>query len=146
MNTNTNGGRISPEMRTTLLISAGIIVIIALVWRVILSSNSLSSSIADELNAHGCSVAEGDFYEQDYSKNTTIRQMMGEQDMSKAVEVSKAVGFGSNIDLEGEIYLLLADLGDDEHVLTVFVVNEHVELAFIQTLSSDEVFPINSKP
>ena len=44
---------------------------------------------------------------------------------------------------EGELYLLLAQL-DDEHILTVFVINEEVEFAFIQITESDEVLPVNA--
>ena len=62
--------------------------------------------------------------------------------MEDAIAASQRAGFPSDTERQGEIYLLLAKL-DDEHVLTVFVVDEAVELAFIQILGSDEVKAVN---
>ena len=63
--------------------------------------------------------------------------------MADAIAVSLECGFPSDTERVGDVYLLLANMGDDERVLTVFVVNERIELAFIQTLGSDELLPAN---
>ena len=64
-------------------------------------------------------------------------------DMTDALAASLECGFPSDMLREGELYLLLAQL-DDEHILTVFVIDEEVEFAFIQITESDEVLPVNA--
>ena len=46
-------------------------------------------------------------------------------------------------DKTGDVYVLLANLGD-EQVLTVYVVDETIQLAFIQIPNSDSVLPISA--
>ena len=49
----------------------------------------------------------------------------------------------ADIDKTGDVYVLLANLGD-EQVLTVYVVDETIQLAFIQIPNSDSVLPISA--
>ncbi len=124
--------------RNTLLIVALIILVVAIGLRIITGNNSFSGEISAELKKHGCIINSDDLYQQSYAKQTSIAVMMEGIDLSKAIEVSKNSGFSSDIEKEGEVYLLLAQL-DDENVLSVFIVDEAIELAFIQTLGSDEI-------
>lgn len=124
--------------RNTLMVIALIILIVAIVLRIIAGNNSLSEKISSELKQHGCAISSEDLYQQSYAKNISIAALMEGIDLNDAVEVSRNSGFPSDIEKEGEVYLLLAQL-DDENILSVFIVNEKIELAFIQTLGSDEI-------
>ena len=63
--------------------------------------------------------------------------------MTRAADVSRECGFDADIDKTGDVYVLLANLGD-EQVLTVYVVDETIQLAFIQIPNSDSVLPISA--
>ena len=140
-----NKAIINKKRTLVLLIAAGVLLIGAVVWRVVLEANGLTSRIVRELAAHGCSVDGAELTQHAYGKDSSIREMMGDKDISAAEAASRTAGFPSDIDKKGEVYCLLAQL--DSGVLTVFVVDEKVELAFIQLPDSDEVLTVTgAKP
>lgn len=139
---NVQGKRMEDSTRNALLIAALVLIVIAAAIRIIVGSNGLADKVAEELKKHGCAISAEDLYQESYSKHSSIARLMNNIELSEVKSVSSAAGFPSDIDKEGEVYLLLAQL-DDERVLTVFVVDERVELAFIQVLGKNEVFPVN---
>ena len=140
---NEKGKRMTSSTRTALLICALVLIVIAVVLRIIVTADSLSGRIARELNAHGCTVNADELSQQVYKKHASISSVMEGIDMTDALAASLECGFPSDMLREGELCLLLAQL-DDEHILTVFVINEEVEFAFIQITESDEVLPVNA--
>ena len=83
------------------------------------------------LAQHGCNIEADELYKHNFAKNTSIRAIVGDTDMTRAADVSRECGFDADIDKTGDVYVLLANLGD-EQVLTVYVVDETIQLAFIQ--------------
>lgn len=140
---NEKGKRMTSSTRTALLICALVLIVIAVVLRIIVTADSLSGRIVREMKAHGCTVNADELSQQVYKKHASISSVMEGIDMTDALAASLECGFPSDMLREGELYLLLAQL-DDEHILTVFVINEEVEFAFIQITESDEVLPINA--
>lgn len=139
---NEKGTRMTSSTRTALLTCALVLIVIAVVLRIIVAADSLSGRIVKELKAHGCTVNADELSQQDYKKQASISSVMEGIDMTDALAASLECGFPSDMLREGELYLLLASL-DDEHILTVFVIDEEVELAFIQIKGSEEVLPVN---
>lgn len=139
---NVQGKRMDDSMRNALLIAALVLIIIAVAIRIIVGSTGLADKVVEELKKHGCVVSAEELYQESYSKHSSIAELMHDIELSGIQSVSSAAGFPSDINKEGEVYLLLAQL-DSERVLTVFVLDERVELAFIQVLGSNEVFPVN---
>lgn len=137
------GAKSKESKRTAVLIAAAILLVTAVVWRIFISANSFTDRIVKQLSEHGCVIDASALYQERFVRNTSIAELMDEIDMADAVAVSLECGFPSDTERVGDVYLLLANMGDDERVLTVFVVNERVELAFIQTLGSDELLPAN---
>lgn len=133
--------RMENSTRNGVLVVALVLFVVALIIRFITGGKSLANEVVAQLKEFGCVISAEDLYQESYSKHSSIEELMQSIDMSEAVAVSREVGLPSDIGHEGEIYLLLAQL-DDEKVLTVFVVNERVELAFIQKLGSEEIAPI----
>ncbi len=128
--------------RNALLIAALVILVIAITLRLVAGGTSLAEEVTAELKKHGCMISSDELYQQSYAKASSIAEIMTGIDLEDAIAASQRAGFPSDTERQGEIYLLLAKL-DDEHVLTVFVVDEAVELAFIQILGSDEVKAVN---
>lgn len=128
-------------MRLLLLVAAGLLAV-AMVWSILLNNNSFSKRIGIQLREHGINTAMDDFIQQSYEKNTSIRKMMAGVDISAIIAVSEVIGLSADVDKVGEVYLLLADVGDNR-VLSVFIVDETVELAFVQKLGEDSVLPAN---
>ncbi len=135
--------KIEPKTARTLLVIAAVLLVIALVWRFFLEKNSFSGSIVRRLAQHGCNIEADELYKHDFAKNTSIRAIVGDTDMTCAADVSRECGFDADIDKTGDVYVLLANLGD-ERVLTVYVVDETIQLAFIQIPNSDSVLPISA--
>ena len=84
-----------------------------------------------------------ELYKHNFAKNTSIRALVGDTDMTRAADASRECGFDADIDKTGDVYVLLANLGDGQ-VLTVYVVDETIQLAFIQIPNSDSVLPISA--
>ena len=137
---NENTALLNRKHTLILLIAAGVLLVGAMIWSFFLNKGSIASRVARELSQKGCSINAGDLYQHAYSRDTTVREMMGETDLSAAVAASKQAGFPSDIDKKGEVYCLLAET--DKGVLTVFLVDEEIELAFIQLPDSDEVLTV----
>lgn len=137
-----NAERKDSLMRLLLLIAAGLLTV-AMVWSIVLNSSSFTRKIEAQLSRHGIEVVMDDFIQQSYEKKTSIREMMDGIDLDDIIDVSEAVGLSADVDRIGEVYLLLAEVGDGS-VLSVFVVDETVELAFVQKPGEGKVFPANS--
>lgn len=142
-NDDEKGSRMTASTRTAFLICALALIVIAVVLRVFITADSLSDRIARELKSHGCTVNADELSQQIYKKHASISSVMEGIDMTDALSASLECAFPSDMLREGELYLLLAPL-DDEHILTVFVIDEEVEFAFIQVKGSEEVLPVNA--
>ncbi len=134
--------KLGQKQALILLIVAGVLLIGALVWRIALEKTSLSSRIVRELAAHGLAVDAADLYQHEHRRDTTIAEMMADTRLEPVIEASLAAGFPSDVNRAGEVYCLLAGL-DGGRVLTVFVVDEEIELAFVQIPGSEEVLPVD---
>ena len=88
-------------------------------------------------------IEADELYKHNFAKNTSIRALVGDTDMTRAADASRECGFAADIDKTGDVYVLLANLGDGQ-VLTVYVVDETIQLAFIQIPNSDSVLPISA--
>ena len=111
--------------------AAGALLIAALVWSVLLGSNGFTARVERQLASHGVSVRAADLEQHSFKKQTSIRALLDGQDVSEAVEASLAAGFPSDIESTGDVICLIAP--SQKGVLTVYVVDDAVELAFIQT-------------
>ena len=135
--------KLGQKQALLLLIVAGALLIGALVWRIALEKTSLSSRIVRELAEHGLTVDAADLYQHEHRQAATIAELMADTDLTQAIEASLASGFPSEVNRAGEVYCLLAGL-EDGKVLTVFVVDEEIELAFLQIPGSETVLPVNA--
>ena len=141
---NGNKAVINKKRTLLLLIAAAVLLVGALVWRIALEHGSLSSRITRELFEHGYSGAEPELYQHLHTNGTSVRAVFGEAtDLSAPVGASKQAGFPADIDRVGEVYCLLADT--DDGILTVYVVDEKIELAFIEIPSTGEVLPVTGR-
>ena len=130
--------------RNSVMLAAVILLVIALIWKIAASCTSMTGKVADELSEHGCEIHPDEMEKLMHEKNTSIKTIMPENlPLDNVIAVSKQAGFDSDIERVGDVYLLLADINEGKKVLTVFVVDGEIELAFIQIPGSDEVFPVN---
>lgn len=134
--------KIEPKTARTLLVIAAALLIIALAWRFFLEKNSFSAALC-AASPNTAQYRADELYKHNFAKNTSIRAIVGDTDMTRAADVSRECGFDADIDKTGDVYVLLANLGD-EQVLTVYVVDETIQLAFIQIPNSDSVLPISA--
>ena len=106
--------KIEPKTARTLLVIAAALLIIALAWRFFLEKNSFSGGIVRSLAQHGCNIEADELYKHNFAKNTSIRALVGDTDMTRAADVSRECGFDADIDKTGDVYVLLANLGDEQ--------------------------------
>lgn len=124
------------------LIVAAAIFAGAAIWYIVVAIGSPSSSICAQLNRCGYNFVSDDLFPLGSYADTSIREIMGGDDLSIPIAASRSAGFGADVDRLGDITVVLVDMGDDEHVLSAFVVDGSVELAFIQSIDTGEILPL----
>ena len=118
-----------------MLIIAGALLLGALVWSVLLSKNGFTAGVARQLAEHGVNVRADELTQHSFKSGTSVRELLGEENAAKAAEASRLSGFPSDIERTGKVACLIAEA--DGGVLTVYVVDDDVELAFIQTVDGE---------
>ena len=128
--------------RRAFLIAAALIFAGAMVWLAVLESHSYTRALCTKLGEFGYRVSPSDLYSRGYGKNTSIASV-AEEDLSKACELSRMSGFGSDIDRIGLVELMLYNV-DGEKVMYIWLVDREPELVFIEDLKTGELLPIGS--
>lgn len=132
----------SKKTRYILLGAAALLLAAALLWGSSIEKTDALARIAKELNEFGFSLVGDDLYVYGEARNTSIRELFPETDLSDAVACSLAAGFPSDIDRVGDVVLLLAKV--KEGVITVYLVNGSTELCFIET-ETGNVLPLGAE-
>lgn len=131
------------KTRTILLIVAAAL-LAAAAFLYFTSDNSALQAVCDKVNAFGYDFVSDDWYVAGGQADTTIEALSSGEDLSEAVEASKASGFPSDTNKLGEVVLLLGQLENDD-VVTVYIVNGEIELCFVQTLNG-KLSPLGVTP
>ncbi len=129
------------KVKLAALIAAAVIFAGAMIWYISLAPGSPSSSICDQLNRCGYSFGSDDLFPFGSYTRVSIREIMNGEDLTEPIAASLSAGFGADVDRRGDVTVVLVDLGDNEHVLSAFVVDGTVELAFIQSVDTGAILP-----
>lgn len=127
----------SARTRTALLIAAAVLIGAALILGLDVTRDDPLAGIAAEINAFGYSLASDDFYILGGATDTTVASLIAEAegDITPVLEASARCGFPCAVDEVGDITVLLAQL--DSGVLTLYLRDGAIELAFIQTADGE---------
>ena len=139
----------SPVTKRSMLIAAGAILVIALVWLALLEAKSPVRRLCGRLKEFGYSVSPGDFYLQGYGTDVSIRSLFEEkgitdEEAARLVELSRRCGFEGDIESAGKVELLMWQRSEDS-VLLVYTLNGEPQLAFIETMPGREALPIDGQ-
>ncbi len=126
------------KSRIILLIAAGVLLLIAIIWSFFTNETGELSRIARIINSYGYDIDIGDIYPADTQDDATIEEMLEGEYLSDIVSKSREAGFPSDTMRRGDIVQLLIAL-DDYKVITLFMVDGDIELAFIQIPGEDQV-------
>ena len=129
--------------RRIFLIAAGALLLIAAVWSLFLSGGA-GAALASKMNSYGYTLTPDDFYPAGEWKNTSIRTLLSGAQLDAAISVSKQAGFPSDVEKMGDVTLLMANAGGDD-VITLYLVDGEIELAFVQVTGADAVKLLGSK-
>ena len=131
--------------KLALLIAAGALLVIALVWLMVLDNRSPVRAVCSRLGEYGYRIAPGDLYLQGCSSNASIREVLsGKADgdeLARLTELSRGCGFSGNVDKVGRVQLLMWQK-DSDSVLMIYMTDDVPELAFIERISTGETEPI----
>lgn len=120
---------------------AGVLLLAALVWTLLLNDGE-GARIAAEVNRHGYTLTASDFYTAGSWKDTSIRALLPDTELSAAIAASKRAGYPADVDKAGTVALIMANpRGDDTMML--FFVDGTLEFAFIQVTGTDEIRALN---
>ena len=122
-------------------IIAAVLLAVGLLWNAALERNSESGRLIKTLKSYGYSLTRDELHPIGTWEEQSISALLSEVKLNKAVEASKAAGFSSDIERKGTISLIMADAGGGS-VLTLYLVNGDIELAFVQNPGSFEVQPL----
>ena len=84
-----------------------VLLVIAAVWSVQIAKDDALAHLAEELNAFGYSLTGEDIYVLGESRSTTIAAVLAGTDLTEAVAASRAAGFPSDVNAEGDIVAML---------------------------------------
>lgn len=135
--------------RTTrsLLIAAGVILLAALIWLVLLENGSSVRAVCERINEHGYRLSPADLYLRGYGSGTSIRALLenegvGEEELQNLITLSQSRGFGGDIDKSGKVELLMWN-ENSERVMLIYTVDGDAELVFMEQVRTGEVGPID---
>ena len=122
-------------------IIAAVLLAAGLLWNAALERNSESGRLMKTLKSYGYSLTRDELHPIGTWEEQSISALLSEVKLNKAVEASKAAGFSSDIERKGTVSLIMADAGGGS-VLTLYLVNGEIELAFVQNPGSFDVLPL----
>ncbi|HOR12454.1 MAG TPA: hypothetical protein PKX46_00910 [Clostridia bacterium] len=122
-------------------IIAAVLLAAGLLWNAALERNSESGRLIKTLKSYGYSLTRDELHPIGTWEEQSISALLSEVKLNKAVEASKAAGFSSDIERKGTVSLIMADAGGGS-VLTLYLVNGEIELAFVQNPGSFDVLPL----
>ena len=102
-------------------------------------------AVARAVNGRGYAITSEDLYVYDSRTDTDIKSVLAsgagitQSDIESMAELSRASGFDADITKSGEVTILLAN--SKSGVITLYLVDGVIELAFIQT-GEGEVRPL----
>ena len=131
---------ISKSTRRTLLIFAGAIFVIAVVWLILLESRSYTRAVCTRINSFGYSLSPSDLFTQGYGADTSISAVIG-KDITEPVRASKERGFDSDTEKSGLVELMLYDI-DPTHVMYIWLLDREPQLVFIEDLETGGISSI----
>lgn len=132
---------IGKTARTVMLIAAAVLVIGAVVLNFVLDSRGGYTELITALEGFGYTVEMDDVILADSRTECTVDELLEEADKAEGVSASGRAGFPSDIYKSGTVDLLLvvceeADTGEPV-VITLFVLDGSIELAFVQYSDED---------
>ncbi len=128
--------------RRGFLIAAGALLLVAAVWSLSLSGGA-GAALANKLNSYGYALTADDLYPAGEWKDVSIKTLLSGAELEAAISVSRQAGFPSDVEKTGTVTLVMANSGEDD-VITLYLVNGEIELAFVQVTGSDVVKVLGS--
>lgn len=128
--------------RRGFLIAAGVLLLVAAVWSLFLSGGT-GAALASTLNSYGYALIADDIYPAGEWKDTSIQALLSDAELTAAISASKQAGFPSDVTKTGTVTLVMANVEND--VITLYLVDGEIELAFVQAAGSDAVKPLGAE-
>lgn len=122
---------IDMRKKRSLLIAAGALLIIGIVWLIIIECTSTIRVVCGQVNKFGYSLCPDDFDLRGYGNSTSIAALLEGEDLSTVCEQSASCGFPSDVNRVGRVELMLCQL-DDTQIMMIYTVDGEAELVFIQ--------------
>lgn len=114
----------------------------AVIWNGQLEQQSPYAQIVDMLRQRGYTLTEDDLYNAGSFSDTSIAEILAGEDLSEAVEHSRASGFPADINAVGDIQILLLTMQNGD-IITIFTRDGSIELCFVQRLDSTQLAPLS---
>ena len=131
----------SKNTKLIILLIAALLVICAVLLNGAVSQQSPYKAAVEELTARGYTLSEDDLFDVGRFEDSTVAEVLAGQDLSQAVEASRAAGFPSDINARGNINMLLLTM-ENKDVITLFLRDGNIELCFVQRLDDSAVRPL----
>lgn len=131
----------SKRTRILLLALAGLLLIGALLLNASIQKNSRLAALARSLDAFGYAFAAEDLYVAHAGEAESIAALLVGIDLAEAAAASEAAGFPAILDRAGHVELVLAALAGGD-VVTIFLLDGEIALAFVQAPVSGDVYAL----
>lgn len=127
----------SGKTKRSVLIFAIFLIVLAVIWLVLLESNSYLSAVSRRINSFGYSTSPSEFYTQGYGDNTNIAALMSSEP-EQTVQLSKQAGFEADVQTTGFVELLLWNV-DNDNVMYIWLLNHEPQIVFIEDIETGQL-------
>ena len=134
---------VSAKTKRSMLIAAGVLIIAAVVWFVLLETTTYTKAACDRINAFGYDAQPKELRILYHGENTSISEY-SELDYNVLVPLSEACGFGSDINKVGSVELYGWEV-DPERSISIWFVDRQPELVYMYDASKGEYLSIDRK-
>ena len=134
---------VSVKTKRSMLIAAGVLFIAAIVWFILLERNSYTNAACDRINDFGYDASPRELRIIYHGENISISEY-SELDYDVLVPLSRACGFGSDIEKVGSVELYGWEV-DADRSISIWLVDREPELVYMYDASTGEYLPIDRK-
>ena len=134
---------LSPATRRILLIAAGLMLAVGVIWFILLESNSYTNAACDRINRFGYHASPSQLRIGFYGEKVSITDST-DLDLEAVVPYSESCGFGSDIEKVGTVELYFWDIDADCRI-EIWFVDKQPELVYVYDVAAEKYYPLDGR-
>ncbi len=136
------GGLLEQKFPKVTIVLCVLVVVLGLAaWVYLLSDRGELTTLANDINDYGYYLKWDDLKVVTSVKDTTIRELLPDTDLSEIIAISQKSSMPADVDVRGEVTVVVSELYNGD-VITVYLLDGKRELGFVQVPSTGEIYEL----